>query len=103
MKDVFENHLSSDDLLNKLNMSPIDSYVSKRQLRWLGHVARMGYDRLPRKLLSSWVPSKRPKGAPQFTYGRGIYKCLKKCKIEICDWYNSALDRLVWNGLIANV
>ena len=77
MKDVFENHLSTDDLLNKLNMSSIDSYVSKRQLRWLGHVARMEYDRLPRKLLSSWVPSKRPKGAPQFTYGRGIYKCLK--------------------------
>lgn len=103
MKDVFEKHLSTADLLIKLKMLSIDSYVSKRQLRWLGHVARMGYDRLPRKLLSSWVPSKRPKGAPQFTYGRGIYKCLKKCNIEKCGWFNFALNRLEWNGLIANV
>ena len=103
MKDVFENRLSTCDLLNKMELLPIDSYVSKRQLRWLGHVARMSYDRLPRKLLSSWVPSKRPTGAPEFTYGRGVFKTLKKCKIDKCDWFNLALDRTKWSGLIANV
>ena len=103
MKDVFEKHLSNDDLLMKMCLLPIDGYVSKRQLRWLGHVARMSYDRLPRKMLSSWVPSKRPKGAPEFTYGRGIFKCFKKCGIDRNGWNDIALDRLKWNALIANV
>ena len=30
-------------------LKSIDTYVTQRQLRWAGHVARMSYDRLPRK------------------------------------------------------
>ena len=98
MKHVFELRITNDELLNKLNLLSIDSYVYKRQLRWLGHVTRMNYDRLPRKMLSSWVYSKRPKGAPEFTYGRGIFKCLKKCEIEKSNWFCYALDRMKWNA-----
>jgi len=32
------------------------------------------------KLLSSWVSEHRPKGSPEFTYGWGVYKALKKVK-----------------------
>ena len=45
-------------------------------LRWLGHVLRMGPERLPRRMLSPWVAHKRPAGAPQFTYGRTIAKAM---------------------------
>ena len=44
-------------------------YIARRQLRWLGHVSRMPFDRLPRSLLSSWLPYKRPRGAPEMTFG----------------------------------
>ena len=83
-------------------MDAIDVSVSKRQLRWVGHVARIGYDRLPRKMLVSWVPSKRPIGAPEFTYGRGLYKCFKKFDIDKNDWHNLARDRLMWNNVVGN-
>ena len=60
-------------LMQELGLDAIDFYVARRQLRWLGHVSRMGWERLPRRMLSAWVAHKRPAGAPQFTYGRTIY------------------------------
>ena len=84
-------------------MSTIDAYVSKRQLRWAGHVARMDFDRLPRKMLSSWVTERRPVGAPEFTYGRGLFKALKKANIERETWHVEAQDREGWRDKIAKV
>jgi len=37
-----------------VNLRPIDVYIMKRQLRWVGYVSRMSFDRLPRKMLSCW-------------------------------------------------
>jgi hypothetical protein len=50
------------------------SYVAERALRWLGHVARMPSDKLPRRMLSAWVyqakdSSARKRVAKQTTYG----------------------------------
>ena len=37
----------------------------------------MDFDRrLPRRMLSSWVPHSRPTGAPTMTYGRSLGKAL---------------------------
>ena len=103
MKDVFEKHLSNDYLLGCLGLKSIRVYCFKRQLRWAGHVARMSYERMPRKVLSSWVPNKRPIGAPEFTYGRSLFKCLKECSIDRNDWYVRAMDPCEWKHLVNNI
>ena len=82
--------ISNEDLLDRLGLFSIDSYITKRQLSWAGHVARMGFERLPRKLFSSWVTSKRPRGAPEFTYGRGLKKALNKANIPLHVWHDLA-------------
>jgi len=80
----------------------IDCYVTKRQLAWAGHLARMDFDRLPRKLLSSWVISNRPRGSPEFTYGRGLKKALCKADISWHVWHELAQDRTKWKSLLSN-
>ena len=87
MRDVFEKRLSTQYLLGRIGLKSIRAYCTKRQLRWAGHVARMGFERLPRKVSSSWVPSKRPIGAPEFTYGRSWYKGLRENGIDRVTWY----------------
>ena len=99
-KHTREYHISNTELLNRLGLSSIDAYVTRRQLRWAGHVARMDMSRMPRKMLSSWVCNKRPRGAPQFTYGRGLVKAFKKANIDSGDWWLSALDRVKWRDNI---
>ena len=53
-------------------------HYDTRVLRWNGHIARMKHDRLPRMLLTSWVPHPRPIGCPRMTYGRTIKKAMKR-------------------------
>ncbi len=38
--------------------------IASRRLQWLGHLARMPDNRLPKMCLFSWLPQTRPKGRP---------------------------------------
>ena len=66
-KHTWEHCISSMQLMQELGLDAIDFYVARRQLRWLGHVSRMGWERLPRRMLSAWVPHARPRGAAAAT------------------------------------
>ena len=85
--------ISNKDLLDRLGLLSIDCYITKRQLSWAGHLAKMVFDCLPQRLLSSWVTSKRPCGAPEFTYGRGLKKALRKVNTPLHVWHDLAQDR----------
>ena len=103
MFDVYKNRISNESLLLRLGISCIDVYVMKRQLRWVGHVVRMGMERLPRKMLTSWVNEKRPLGSPEMTYGRSLMKALKRAKLDKDTWYELAKDRLAWKDICDNL
>ena len=96
-KHTWDHHISTQELGQQLGLESIDVYVTRRQLRWLGHVSRMSFERLPRQMLSSWVPSDRPQGAPRMTYGRTINKALKKFNIDLDTWPQLAADRALWS------
>ena len=77
-----------------------DFYVARRQLGWLGHVARMDYSRLPRRMLSCWVAHQRPRGAPRMTYGRSVRKALDTFNLDPNKWPELAADRLAWRAML---
>ena len=73
-----ETRISVSQLLNNLKLKPIETYIDQRQMRWAVHVSRMPWNRLPRKMLTAWCNSKRPKVAPQMTYGQNLKKFSKE-------------------------
>ena len=93
---MWDNHVSTQELGRRLAIDTIDAHVTRRQLRWAGHVSRMDFQRLPRRMLSAWVPCKRPNGAPMMTYGRTIGKALAKFQIDHEMWPQLAADRGTW-------
>jgi hypothetical protein len=95
-----KHRITTVELLNRLRLKPIDTYVTKRQLQWAGHVIRMDYKRLPRKMMTSWVAKKRPVGCPYFTYGRSLCKALKKANIHEANWAVRASQRDEWRETI---
>ena len=95
-KHTWEHHISTATLERRLGIDSIDMYLSRRQLRWLGHIRRMEYDRLPRRMLSSWVPCPRPRGAPPMTYGRSVGAALDDFHIDRRTWHELAADRSAW-------
>jgi len=44
---------------------------------------------------------KWPRGAPKYTYGRGIYKALKKMNLGKNEWYDVVLDRVEWRHVVS--
>ena len=56
----------------------------------------MDFERLTRRMLSSWVPHPRPIGAPKMTYGRSLTKALDKFNIDASRWQKLAADRTAW-------
>ena len=97
---TWTNRIQTVDLLTRLSVQSIDTYIYREQLRWAGHVARMPWSRLPRKMMSSWVRSKRPRGAPRYTYGRSLFKTLKKAGIDAKQWHVLANDKLRWRNIV---
>ena len=69
---------------------PLRWHYETRLLRWGGHIVRMEKDRLPRMLMTSWVPNSRPIGCPRMTFGRTVKKALKRLP---GIWPNLPFDR----------
>ena len=54
--------VKTEVLEKRLGLQPLDWYLANRSLRWIGHVARMGPERLPARLAFGWVDTKRRSG-----------------------------------------
>ena len=97
---VREHEISTVDLATELDIDHIDCHLARRQLRYAGHVARMPLTRLPRRMLSAWVPRRRPVGAPAMTYGRALRSQLEWFGVDIRRWSELAADRGAWRKML---
>ena len=83
-------------------MRSLDFYLQRRIIKWVGHVARMPFDRLPRKFLTAWVKGPRCHKAPRLHYGTHITKCLKTVGV-FDNWYKRAQDRNDWRSIVKGI
>jgi DNA primase catalytic subunit len=93
MFDVEQKKLRPKAIPIQFAIGQIPGYIARRQFRRLGHVSRMPFDRLPRRLLSSWLPYKKPRGAPEMTFGKTMIKALKTFDIDLKHWPAMAANR----------
>eukprot|EP00978_Attheya_sp_CCMP212_P004018 scaffold8592_cov54-Attheya_sp.AAC.1 len=56
----------------------MENMIKKRQLIWIGKLARLPENRLPRQLLAAWVQNLRKHGKPQLTLRNTMAKPSKK-------------------------
>jgi hypothetical protein len=94
-------HLRLDVLEGRLKILPLEEYLARRRLRWAGCLVRMDFNRrIPRKLLSSWIPNKRPVGRPQTAYGHGLKKDIENAGVDFGSWFTLAADENTWEDII---
>ena len=103
-KHTWEHRISAAELRQRISIHPIGYYIFSRQLCWLGTVSRMDFGRLPRRMLSCWVPHKRLVGRPRFTYGQTINKALRKFgfnkNLHGITWQELLVKRRIWKSLL---
>ena len=90
-------HISNVQLGQMFGMEEsLEDLVSTRRLRWLGHLARMEVDRLPKRLLFGWLPQRRPAHGPKMRWRDRVRKDMQKFNIAESRWFSVAQDRDSW-------
>jgi len=90
--------------LSDLYSSPNNMRVIKsRRMRWAGHVARMGEERVAYRLLVGKPEGKRSLGRPRRRWVDNIGMDLKEVGCGNVDWFGLAQDRDRWRTLVSTV
>ena len=90
----------STDTRAELAVEPLLLQVERGQMRWLGHVLRMGEDRLVRRVLDAQHVGPRPRGRPRIRWrDQGLDICER---VGLGNWTEvnrAAEDREGWRDL----
>ena len=70
-------NVSYSELLQRCRLPKIETRLRENRLRWFGHAARMSEDRLPRKMLTARLGTRRPVGKPRKSWRQVITEDLK--------------------------
>ena len=92
--EQWQQHLTSETLLDRFGVVPISEIIMARRLRWLGHVGCMGETRLPQILLFGEMKKKRPAHGPRKHWRDLVSSDLKLLGID--RWYELCQDRDCW-------
>ena len=77
------------------------STLSQRRLSWLGHILRMGDERIPKSMLySELVDGTRERGRPTLRYEDVCKRNLKTLNVGTDKWEDLANDREKWQSSI---
>lgn len=57
---MHDEETTMQDIRSSLKINTVETEVGYRQLRWLGHLARMDDDRLEKKILFSYLEDEQP-------------------------------------------
>jgi len=90
--------------LNDFYSSPnILRVIKSRRMRWAGHVARMGEERVVYRVLVGKLEGKRPLGIPRRRWVDNIRMYLLEVGCGYMDWIGLAQDRDRWRWLVSAV
>ena len=87
------HHITTTSLLERAGVRPLITYYDKRLLQWAGKMARMPLTRMPRRMMTAWVPHSRPRGLAK-TWGQTLNDCLKRNGVStrLSEWVDVACD-----------
>ena len=77
----------------------LEETIAARRLRWLGHIARMDEDRMPKRLLFGWLPQRRPAHGTKLRWKDKVRRDFQKFHIDEDGWYSAAQDRGLWRAM----
>ena len=96
----WKDKITNAEVLSRCQISGIEAFLLKSQLRWTGHVIRMEDHRLPKIMLYSQLANaKRPGGRPLLRYKDKLKENIALVKISKPDWEQVALQRTDWRAI----
>jgi len=101
LKISWKDKVTNEEIYRRTGLSPIADLLIERNLRWTGHIQRMGTERLPRQLLYSQLClGVRNQGRPRLRFKDVVKRNLKWRDIKPDSWKSIAGDRPAWRARI---
>jgi hypothetical protein len=91
--------LHNEELHNLYSSPNIIRMIKSRNMRWAGHVARMG-KRNAYRILVGKSEGKRPLGRPRYRWVDNIKMDLREVAWDCMDWIDLTQDRDQWKALV---
>ena len=100
MRRTWKDRIKSDHLNALIGVRNLEDSYQDRLLRWVGVLCRMSFDRLPRRLMTSWVQRPRLSGGQQKTWGKTVTSVLKTRGLptDFQAWNALAQDKSKWRS-----
>ena len=96
---TWRDRITHEEIFRRTDSSSLETYLSRRQLRWLGHVIRMDDSRLPKQILyGELTVGSRSAGGQKKRHKDHMKVVLKKFDIEPSRLESSAIDRNTWRS-----
>ena len=109
MHQVKEERIKNEKVREMfLGIRPIEDLIVERQLRWIGKMARMEDNRLPKQLMIAWCAHPRPRGRPQQTIRNCHVQAIQRIlptvsdNAHVSEWTHLAKEPQTWESLMAN-
>ena len=99
----WDDKIKNSRVLSLCNISGIEAFLIRIQMRWCGHVYRMNDDRIPKQIFFGQLRnSKQRVSRPLLRYKDKFQDNLKRLSIGICDWEGIADKRDEWRSTCFN-
>jgi hypothetical protein len=95
--------LHNDELHSLYSSQNIIRVIKSRSMRWAGHVARMGEERVIYRILGGRFEGKRPLGRPRRRREYKIKMDLREIEINGANWIRLAQERVQWRAFVNTV
>jgi hypothetical protein len=74
------------------------AFIEKGRLRWLGHVERVEYNRVPKQMLYGRPGGRRKKGIPWLRWLDDVEEDLRETGVR--RWRTKAVNRNEWQRIL---
>ena len=99
------DRIENDVIRAKCKQVKVDVKLRYHRLRWLGHLVRMSDDRIPKRMLFSFVEGHRPRGRPRAKWADLLINDLQvirdlKLLVGRQQWYEQCNDKSRWRAML---
>ena len=98
-KVSLKDRIRNETILGWCKVASVSNIVSYRRLRWLGHLARMPDERLPKRVLFGHTDGSGVRGKSQKQWVDYVREDLQFAGLSF-TWWRKSQDRAGWRAAI---
>ena len=95
--------INNENIIDLYSSPNIVRMIKSRRMRWVGHVARVGEERVVYRVLVAKTEGRIPVGRPRCRWVDNIRTDLQEVRYGFMDWIGLAQYRDRWRKLVSAV